>query len=205
MHVSEQTAKYTTVMTKVTYLLPRVKKELFTPELVSSDAFLQECVPGNPKFWPDSPPNTFRMTKSVIPFIFSMTIQFTVSVIPQELLPSLFVLNKVPVHRALLLERTKRNPQLQDATAKVKTILAISEVPGGLLVSNVTAVLNSSLPYFAALVLDALGSFASGEGGSTACFTKKFMMARCRELTLSNGEESEDPVFVTASEGGASD
>eukprot|EP00051_Salpingoeca_urceolata_P027401 m.481355 g.481355 ORF g.481355 m.481355 type:complete len:384 (+) comp22138_c0_seq1:262-1413(+) len=168
----------TAIMVKATYILPGVKAGDITPEMMASVEYQRSCQPGPPTVWDDcKEPTTMRFTKSIIPYVFKITIQFRVSELGPEDLDALGAIDGVPVHYALLLERTKRNKTYQDGTLKVKSVLLYHDIAdgGGVLVTNLTVVLNTKIPTVAAAVLDNLGGFASKEAAETAQKTRAYL------------------------------
>jgi len=78
----QEAALYTVAIVKNAYMLPHTKLEDFTPELLCSQEYLHACMPGPPKIWKEVPDKTtFRITKTIVPWVFNMTIQFKVSVL----------------------------------------------------------------------------------------------------------------------------
>jgi len=85
-----------------------------------------------------------------------------------------FRLDNCPVHKAVILERTKRDKTVQDATKKAKSVLLYTEVEGGVLCRNITICLNSFIPNFVVPFIDTLGSLGSKETKDTAVMTRAF-------------------------------
>ncbi|KAJ9444899.1 aspartate aminotransferase [Diplonema papillatum] len=116
--------------------------------------------------------DTFRITKTIIPWVFKMTIQFRCSLVPEKDLHELSpLLDGLEVHRAILLERTKREKRARpDMTRKCKSIIVYHQLPGGhgLLVANYSFIINSSIPRFLTGLLDRLGSLGADEVAVTA-------------------------------------
>lgn len=172
-----ETAKFTMIITKVSYLLADVPLEVLTPMAVSQKDYHRRCQPGSPTIWDDvEGENTFRMTKKVIPYVFNITLQLKAShVTDKDDLKSIHELcpqQAFPIHKALLMERTKRNIAIIDATRKAKSLLLYTKVDGGLLVQHYTVVLNSSIPTLATPVLNNFASFGAAEGLETAKLTR---------------------------------
>mmetsp|Transcript_9124 Transcript_9124/g.13448 ORF Transcript_9124/g.13448 Transcript_9124/m.13448 type:complete len:311 (-) Transcript_9124:151-1083(-) len=174
----EQAKEFTCIITKVAYLLPDIPLDALTPTSMTNVNYHKRCQPGNPTIWDDvAAPDTFRMTKKVIPLIFSITIQLKASeVVKKEHLQTLHQLcpsQKFEIDKALLMERTKRNKKVVDATRKAKSVLLYTKVDGGLLVQHYTVVLNSFIPSFAAAVLNNGISYGAAEAAETASLTRK--------------------------------
>eukprot|EP01062_Namystynia_karyoxenos_P007802 TRINITY_DN12746_c0_g1_i1.p1 TRINITY_DN12746_c0_g1~~TRINITY_DN12746_c0_g1_i1.p1 ORF type:complete len:531 (+),score=161.14 TRINITY_DN12746_c0_g1_i1:105-1595(+) len=168
------------ILNKAVYLFPAyVHAELFTPEFVSSVEYQKRCQPGNPKIWTDcQEPDVFRFTKTIIPFVYKITIQFRVSALPRHQLHSLSLAlcEGLPLCRGLLLERTKRDKSHTDTTRCVKSLLLYHELRGGgLMVFSVTTVVNTSLPNIAARVVDNFGGSGAQEVAETADNTRKYL------------------------------
>lgn len=167
---------YTIILTKVAYILPDIDLELLSPQLIASDRYQKACVPGDPYVWPDMPDNqTFRITKVIISYIYSMTIQLRVSeVTKKEDLEKINKIDNIKYDKVFVLERTKRNTSTADATAKVKSIIAYKKVNGGIYMNNTTVVLNTNLPSFLTPFVDKLGHFGASESAQTAIQTRNF-------------------------------
>ena len=178
-HDATDMNQYIVFIVKTMYVLPGVDHHHITPELVASKPYQKACQPGNPGFedpGKESLPNTFRMQKSIIRFIYSMKIQFHVSEITDPaVLKSLRAVDGVAPTRALLLERTKRDVSKTDATAKCKSLLLYYPVKGGTLVTNLTIVLNTSIPSVVAKVISTFSSSGLVEARDTATRTRKHL------------------------------
>jgi len=89
---------------------------------------------------------------------------------------SLGELDGIPVHAGLLLERTKRNSKVVDATRKVKSLMMYTDLAdGGVLVRHIVSVFNTTVPSYGAWVMNNLGSFGANEATETAVLTRKFL------------------------------
>lgn len=170
-------AQYTMIVTKVNYLIPGLPLDVLTPAVVSKKDYHERCQPGNPTIWDDvTAENTFRMTKKVIPFVFNITLQLKCSEVTDKdelkILHELDPRKTFKIDKALLMERTKRNIQVVDATRKAKSLLLYTKVEGGVLVQHYTVVLNSSIPTLVLPVLNNLSSFGAAEGLETAKMTR---------------------------------
>eukprot|EP00123_Amoebidium_parasiticum_P022147 comp8100_c0_seq1/m.3583 comp8100_c0_seq1/g.3583 ORF comp8100_c0_seq1/g.3583 comp8100_c0_seq1/m.3583 type:complete len:318 (-) comp8100_c0_seq1:251-1204(-) len=171
-------SQYTIILTKVAYMLPGIKISDITPELVASTEYQSKCVPGDPYVWPDMPDDTtFRITKTIVPWIYNITIQLKASTLAPQKLGPLSQMDDYPIHHGILMERTKRNAAVVDATRKAKSLLCYSEVPGGVLVTHVTCVLNTFVPSFLTYYIDSLGSFGCREGAATARLTRQYLLS----------------------------
>jgi len=171
----EVAATFTVAIVKNGYMIPGVSIDMVTPELICSQEYLHACMPGSPKIWKQVPDNTtFRITKTIVPWIFSMTLQFKCSVVDKKHYPALSRLDNCPVHHAILLERTKRDKTARDATLKAKAILLYTVVPGGLFMRNATVSLNSWVPSFVIPFIDTCGSLGSKETKETATMTRAY-------------------------------
>lgn len=168
--------KYTIIISKAMYLLPGLDKADIDAAYWASRAYVEACIPNINKFEDPLPTekNTFRMHKPLIRFIFSLVIQFQITEItdPQVLRALAQVDGFVPV-KALLYERTKRDKTKVDMTAKAKSVLLFQQVPGGMLVSNVAAVYNTSLPGIIASIVNNFGSNGAEETEMVASQTRK--------------------------------
>jgi len=173
----KEASQYTIIITKLSYLLPDVPLDVLTPMAMSNSDYHRRCQPGSPTIWDDvTGEHTFRMTKKVIPYVFNITLQLKASEITnKDELKSVHELDPrktYPVDKALLMERTKRNTSVIDATRKAKSLLLYTKVEGGLLVQHYTVVCNSSIPALAVPVLNNFSSFGASEGLDTAKLTR---------------------------------
>eukprot|EP00804_Cyclotella_cryptica_P022799 CCRYP_005011-RA/>CCRYP_005011-RA protein AED:0.23 eAED:0.23 QI:0/-1/0/1/-1/1/1/0/472 len=174
--------KYTYVLQKAAYILPGVQVSDITPEVVSSKEYQECCQPVNgTKIWDNKEENTFRFTRPIIPHIYSMTIQFRVSRLNKGDLGALSSLLGVCVDHAILMERTKRSvPPKIDGTAKAKSILCYTAIPGGVLVTHATVILNTAIPAVIAKVIDTFGRSGLAETCETAERTRQYFLS-CRQ------------------------
>jgi len=174
----EDIRQYTVVMIKAMYILRGVTVDDLGPDLLASREFQKACQPGSPKIWDDvTDPHVFRMTKPIIPLIFSITVQFQASEITDPAVRKTLSANidhLEPCTRCLLLERTKRNKEHIDSTAKVKSVLMYHPIQSGILVSHLSVVCNTSIPQVAAAVLQNLGTLANSEIAETSYRTRRY-------------------------------
>lgn len=126
-------ARYTFVLQRSAYLLPGVPLSVLTPELLSSVDYHKACQPTGTRIWDDkNEPNTFRMTRPIIPRLYYITIQFKVSRLGRDDLDALSKVFGLRIDVGLLMERTKRHvPPKQDATAKAKSVLLVRPLACG--------------------------------------------------------------------------
>lgn len=180
MDVREDAKQYGMIITKNCYLVPGLKLSHMTPRVLSSYDFQKNCQTSNVHVWDDAKEEcTFRITKTVIRFIFSVTIQFRTSAIDPSHCRLFSELLGIRVDGGLLMERTKRNPNAPpDSTAKAKSVLLYSEVEGGLLVTNMTAVLNSAMPAVIANLMNNFGAQGLAEVSETAANTRVYLRDR---------------------------
>eukprot|EP01134_Creolimax_fragrantissima_P004929 CFRG4929T1 len=184
---------YTTIITKVHYLLKDIVLDDITPEMLADRNYHMACQPGNPTVWDEVPDNTtFRITKNLIPYVYDMTIQFKVHEVHESYYKQLAELDCTPVHKAVILERTKRHKNIVDATRKVKSVLIYNSVPDGVHCMNITVVLNTSLPNFIAPFIDGLGSFGSTEAAQTAQLTREYLRHKSVQNAYNQNEVSSE-------------
>eukprot|EP01063_Lacrimia_lanifica_P009893 TRINITY_DN16731_c0_g1_i1.p1 TRINITY_DN16731_c0_g1~~TRINITY_DN16731_c0_g1_i1.p1 ORF type:complete len:468 (+),score=102.75 TRINITY_DN16731_c0_g1_i1:118-1521(+) len=168
------------IVNKAQYVLPApLDCARLTPEFFTTIAYQKGCQPKGTKFTEVTEKDTFRMSKPIIPFIVSVTIQFRVSIIPEEHWPAMTdaVTDGLPIHHALLLERTKRDMSYKDVTRTVKSVLLYHRLQdGGLLVTNVTCVANSAIPTVVAKIIDSFGTSGAKEVAETATRTRAYLM-----------------------------
>ncbi|KNC87044.1 hypothetical protein SARC_00790, partial [Sphaeroforma arctica JP610] len=172
---------YTVIITKVHYLLKDITLAEITPQFLASFEYHKACQPGGPKIWDEVPDDTtFRITKTLIPMVYDMTIQFKVhEVNDSDDLEKLSSLEpSMLIDRVIILERSKRSKNKTDATRKAKSILIYQEVSGGVHCMNITVGLNTSLPSFITPFIDGFGSFGSAEASQTAALTRTYLRKR---------------------------
>lgn len=170
-------AKYTFIMVKAMYLIPGFELNNMTREVMASIDYQKGCQPGGPKFWDDcTEPYTFRFTKPLIKFVYSIVVQLRVHEITDPgLLMSFRSIDGLIPEKAVLLERTKRDPTKQDSTLKCKSVLLYYRVTGGTLVTNVTTVVNSAIPTVVAKLVNNFGSSGAAEVAETATMTRAYL------------------------------
>eukprot|EP01061_Rhynchopus_euleeides_P023021 TRINITY_DN37529_c0_g1_i1.p2 TRINITY_DN37529_c0_g1~~TRINITY_DN37529_c0_g1_i1.p2 ORF type:complete len:276 (+),score=119.27 TRINITY_DN37529_c0_g1_i1:301-1128(+) len=177
---TKELQKFTYMLNKAMYVLPGLRISDLSPELVASVPFQQACQPGACKVWEDCPrKDTFRLTKTIIRAIYKVTIQFRCSWVPEEYLEGLSLLSQgLPVHKAIVLERTKRDTTVTDSTYKVRSVLLYHELKsGGVIVTNFTCIANTSVPSVVARVVDSLGWAGASEVAETAVKTRAYLVA----------------------------
>eukprot|EP01060_Flectonema_neradi_P012498 TRINITY_DN192_c7_g1_i1.p1 TRINITY_DN192_c7_g1~~TRINITY_DN192_c7_g1_i1.p1 ORF type:complete len:275 (+),score=50.30 TRINITY_DN192_c7_g1_i1:41-865(+) len=180
----EDLTKYVFLLNKAMYVLPKVQASDVTPEKLASVDWQKACQPGTCKVWNDCDrKDTFRLTKTIIRAVYKVTIQFRCTWVPKEHLPMLASLSdNLQVDQAILLERTKRDFTVQDSTVKVRSLLLCHILPeGGMVVTNVTAVANTSIPSFLARLVDSLGWAGASEVAETAEKTRKFTLSKLQK------------------------
>jgi len=148
------------ILSKSQYMLqPGVDIASLTPEAYADFDYQRNIAPKGAKvhrriFDRDGKPyqgrDTFCCTKSVIPYVFSVTVQLKASLLSSRMLEELAPLaDGVPIARGLLLERTKQD-RGHDATKRSKQLLFYSSIPdGGTLVTHISFTAFTSLPSFA--------------------------------------------------------
>jgi hypothetical protein len=173
-------AKYTVIMVKAMYVLPGFDLSNMTRTVMASLEYQRSCQPGNPKFWDDcTEPWTFRETKPLIRFVYSLVIQLRVHEITDlATLQSFRTLDGMVPEKAMLLERTKRDKNKADSTLKCKSLLLYYRIPGGTLVTNATVVVNTSIPGVVAALVNNFGSSGAAEVGDTAVMTREYLLQK---------------------------
>lgn len=169
--------KYTFILQKCSYILPGLQVVDVSPKLISSTAYQKGSQPASSYVWEDCTfADTFRISKTIVRFIFSLTLQFKVSRISESVLPRLSEHLGIQVDAGILLERTRRKANsAPDSTAKVKSVLLYTRVDGGLLVTNFTVALQSSLPGVVSKLMNSFGSMGLAEVSETAANTRTFL------------------------------
>jgi len=176
-HDPDDVSKYTYLLARCSYLLPGIDIQRVTPELAASIEYHEHCEPGGTFVWTDSIGCEFRITKPIIPHLYSITVQFKVSRIQNpDTLCKLSNLVGMDVSHGLLLERTKRSvPPKQDSSRKAKSVLLFTPVEDGYLLHHFTVVLQSSLPFVIEKAIDTFGTWGVGEAIETACRTREYL------------------------------
>lgn len=211
--------KYTFLLARCAYVLTGVSLEalLDNPQIIATLDYQNACQPAGTKIWDDNIPqmngngNTFRITKPIIPYIYSFTVQFQVSRITDENdLHELSQVFQIPVDGAIVLERTKRShPPKVDATRKLKSILIYTKIGGEggdnddddshsdsgvVLVTHLTVMLQVGLPAVVERIIGTIGQWGLGETAETAWRTRRYLQAK---LPTSSGNNT-DGEFVDA-------
>eukprot|EP01062_Namystynia_karyoxenos_P034769 TRINITY_DN25461_c0_g1_i1.p1 TRINITY_DN25461_c0_g1~~TRINITY_DN25461_c0_g1_i1.p1 ORF type:complete len:430 (+),score=131.73 TRINITY_DN25461_c0_g1_i1:80-1291(+) len=201
---SDSLTQFTFFLTRSMYVIPGVRVEDVTVQMLSSVEYHLACQPGRTRVWEDvhmMPPNTFRITKTLVRFIFDVTVQLRVSEVPQEHLSELCpLIGGLCVDRALLLERTYRPGEGPvDGLRKVKSLLLFHRLPrgDGFLWSNPTAMAIGNIPGPIASIVNTCGSMGSAEVAETATVTRRYfarpeVMQRVRRARQP-GQPSEGP------------
>jgi hypothetical protein len=174
----EKLSEYTVVIARSCYLLPEVDVDvLCDPALMSSVRYQTACEPTGTRIWEEEDDtNSFRITKNVIPLIFSVTIQFRISVLKPDDVRELSFFLGIRVDGGLLLERTKRHkPPKVDRTVKAKSVLLYTKVPHGIFLSHLTVILQSSIPTLVSRVVHRFGSMGLAEVLETAAKTRAYL------------------------------
>jgi hypothetical protein len=178
-HVTrESLSDYTVVIARSCYLLPEIDLlAVCDPALMSSVRYQTACEPAGTRIWEEgNEKDSFRITKTVIPFLFSVTIQFRISVLKPDDVRELSSFLGIRVDGGLLLERTKRHkPPKVDRTVKAKSVLLYTKVPHGLFLSHLTVILQSSIPTVVSRVVHRFGSMGLAEVIETAAKTRSYL------------------------------
>eukprot|EP01064_Diplonema_japonicum_P026378 TRINITY_DN37799_c0_g1_i1.p1 TRINITY_DN37799_c0_g1~~TRINITY_DN37799_c0_g1_i1.p1 ORF type:complete len:368 (+),score=37.08 TRINITY_DN37799_c0_g1_i1:55-1158(+) len=187
-------------LTRALYILPCVDIDKITLETFVTPEYHKACQISSTKVWDDCKArgdyDTFRITKPVIPWVFKMTVQFRCSEIAEEDLNDLRpLLNGLQVHKALLLERTKRDKGSVDMTKKCKSLLIFHRLPDdrGVLCSNPTFIINTSIPKFLASIMDKVGSIGAAEVAESATKSRLFWIDH--QLQEKKRSEKQDRVL----------
>lgn len=176
----EDLSKYVTILAKAMYVLPGVRLASINKELLASLDYQRNCQAGETKFHDNiTAPFTFRQTKTIIKFLFSLVIQMRVSEITDpQILNSFKDFDGIIPAKAILLERTKKNIAATDSTAKCKSILLYYPINDGLLVSHGTIVLNTSLPGVVSKILHSFGGQGAKENADAVRNTRRYLIHR---------------------------
>ena len=183
---SKKSPSYTFLLARCGYLLTGINltEMMSNPSLLATLDYQRSCQPEGTKIWDDydkMDPNNFRITKPIIPYIYSFTIQFRVSRVDNvDELQQLSKHLHIPVDGAIVLERTKRSvPPKEDATKKTKSVLVYTDLGHGVvLVSHLTVLIQSGLPEVVERILGTVGSWGLGETSETAWRTRKYLQEK---------------------------
>ncbi|CUE73048.1 Hypothetical protein, putative [Bodo saltans] len=177
---TDDLSKYVVILAKAMYVLPGVRLASISKELLASLDYQRNCQAGETKFYDDiTTPFTFRQSKTIIKFLFSLIIQMTVSEITDpHILNSFKDFDGIIPAKAILLERTKKNIAKQDSTAKCKSVLLYYPINDGVLVSHATIVLNTSLPGVISKVLHTFGGQGAKENAEAVRNTRRYLIHR---------------------------
>jgi hypothetical protein len=180
--------RFKVVMSKVSYLVPKISSKDISPALLASPTYHQACQPGYPKKTQvlevdlTKHPNTFRINKELFSILFksfSMTVQMKASEIEgHQALSRLAALEgNIPISKAILLERTKNDITQVDGSKVVKSVQIYREVTGGVYITNYTIVMNDQLPGLFSSIASYYGSKnAAKEAAETANRTRQFFL-----------------------------
>jgi hypothetical protein len=179
---------YTFVIVKCAYLLPCSDTDWITPTVLASTDYQASCQPSGTDIWEQLQSDTFRMTKPIIPYLYSFTIQFTVSSLPEDVLSQLSPLcDNVPLDAGLLMERTKRTKSAsQDFNCKAKSVLLYAKIDGGVLVHHFTVLLQNCIPPILTQIVHKCGVCGLAETKETVCKTRAYL---AQKLTTTNGAD----------------
>ena len=169
---------WTFIGVRTTYILPGVKLATINTKLLSSQDYHRNCQPGPPKVYDDvTDPDTVRFSKVIVKFIFTLTLQLRVSEITDHASLKQFehIDGMVPA-KVILMERTKRNVEVKDSTAKCKSYLLYYPITGGVLVSGITLVISRSVARVVASVVNTFGGQGNAEAGETADKTRAYLL-----------------------------
>ena len=183
---SKKSPSYTFLLARCGYLLTGINltEMMSNPSLLATLDYQRSCQPEGTKIWDDydkMDPNNFRITKPIIPYIYSFTIQFRVSRVDNaDELERLSKHLRIPVDGAIVLERTKRSvPPKEDATKKTKSVLVYTDLGHGVvLVTHLTVMVQSGLPEVVERILGSVGSWGLGETAETAWRTRKYLQEK---------------------------
>ncbi|KAL7700679.1 hypothetical protein NQL31_001880 [Lotmaria passim] len=179
MNDPSDTSKYIAICVKTMYILPGVTVDNISKDLLVSTEYQKACQPSESKVQDCEIADTFRLSMTIVRFIFSLTIQFKVSEISDPaVLQSLAVCDGMVPAKVLMLERTKRHVAKTDATAKVRSMLLYYPTNDGVLVDNFTLVLNTSLPKVVSKIMNTFGSQGASQSVSTTKLTRDYMVRR---------------------------
>lgn len=176
----EDSYNYTMCIQRSMWVLPDVNIDDVNPDRLATFDYMTRCQPASCQVWKPGKDyqaedqHTFRFTKNVIPYVYDLTIQFRIHELPKEILPSLSEIDNLQIHKALLMERTKRDRTRIDSTRKVKSLFMIHKLENGLLISHITGVANTSIPTLIANMLSNFHEMVATEVAETCTLTRKY-------------------------------
>jgi hypothetical protein len=172
---SDQAMLYTYALVKASYLLPGVSVDVFTPELISSVDYQRNAQPGVKESMvqidKSTKPLSFRMAKTLVSYVYVITMEMKVSMLSEEQLTRFHELHGRKVEHGIMLQRTESD----DSTKQATSLLLYSSVPGGVFVTNITVILNEYVPKVGAILLHNLGSMGAQESSDTAFLTRRYL------------------------------
>jgi hypothetical protein len=191
-----QLALYTAILTKSSYVLPCVRAGAFNSALVGSLRYQKACQTGSPTFTEekcDDAKRMFTFVRTLVPMVYWMTIQLKCSEVTDAAsLKGLQTVEGIAPTKALLLERVRDpdDPSQNDSTVKVKSLLLFFDLPNGnVFASNLTVVLNTSIPGVIAGIIGTFSKSGIAEAVQTCVQTRAFL----RESGLSTQPLSAPP------------
>jgi hypothetical protein len=175
--------KYTFLLARCGYLLPGVDIDalLANPTVLATLDYQRACQPDGTKIWDDydlMEADTFRISKPIIPYIYSFTIQFRVSAISDPLhLERFSRYLGIRVDGGILMERTKRShPPKEDSTKKCKSVLLYSNLGQGVvLCTHLTCMVQFGLPEVVERIIGSIGQWGLKETAETAWKTRRYL------------------------------
>mmetsp|Transcript_21386 Transcript_21386/g.33236 ORF Transcript_21386/g.33236 Transcript_21386/m.33236 type:complete len:271 (-) Transcript_21386:20-832(-) len=168
--------KYTIIVTQAIYLLPQLSESMIRPEFLASPEYHRNCqIKGTVIHDAESSGTTIRFTKTIIKYIYKLTVQFKISRISGSTVDSLSKLLGCEFSHGILLERTKKDTSKVDSTAKVKSVILYRPARGGYLMHNLTIVLNTFIPSIVAPIIHTFSSGGALEVKETAENTRKYI------------------------------
>ncbi|KNH06319.1 aspartate aminotransferase mitochondrial [Perkinsela sp. CCAP 1560/4] len=182
IHDIDDASKYTVICTQAIYLLPQLPEANICPTFLASAEYHQSCQPkGTVVHASGCTGTTFRFTKTIVKFIYSLTVQFKVSSLATDTVDALSTCLGQRFTYGILLERTKRDTSKVDSTAKVKSILLYCPVDGGFLVHNITIVLNTFIPSIVAPIIQSFHRGGALEVQETVENTRNYIQKVLRD------------------------
>ena len=188
---------HTFLLSRGLYILPFLSLEDINIDNFTSPEYHQNCQPKNTTIWTDCAArgdnDTFRITKTIIPWVFKMTVQFKCSLVPDDELENMSpLMDGLKVHKGIFLERTKRGKNTKDMTRSAKSVVLFHDIPGvGLLCANPSFIVNTSIPKVFAMIMDRIGSLGAEEVAETATNTWRYL--RKRQLKRDPPSEPKTP------------
>eukprot|EP01062_Namystynia_karyoxenos_P007698 TRINITY_DN12708_c0_g1_i1.p1 TRINITY_DN12708_c0_g1~~TRINITY_DN12708_c0_g1_i1.p1 ORF type:complete len:647 (+),score=206.02 TRINITY_DN12708_c0_g1_i1:112-2052(+) len=180
----------TYLLTKAHYLLPGdTPPAKFTPQLWCSQDFQRAVAPQGTSVHAVAKNrdgvlittgDAFSVTRQVIPWVFSVNVQYKASLLPPAALAacSRTLSDGVPAAHGLLLERTRQERKKEGGATRLSkqiVLFALLDQGGGLLVTHVIFSAFASLPSVVSTLADRIGRLSAQEAAEVAAKVRQYV------------------------------